>query len=345
MADIVFPACHWLEMDCPRISQGASGGAGANIRCLEPPGECKPDYEIVQLLFKAMDVPYGPDPENPWPGTEADLDLSVSGFGMTWREYREKFQKEGWFNVKKLFPNHWGTYRRYETGVLRRPHGHVGMGLLEDFFLVNTDRELVPGFNTPTGKQEIWSTVLETFLPGRNYELPDYETSPESMERCPELYQKYPLTMITGRRIPVYFHTEHRQLPWCREQWPVPLVEINPETAAKYGIKHGDWVWIENERGRVRQKADLYYGIAPDVISCEHSWWYPETPPPEHGWTHSCINQLVDSHAQDPICGSINLRGYPVRVYKAKEGAPEGIIASCEDPKLERWLQIKGEDK
>ncbi len=338
MADIVFPACHWLEVDCPRISQGSSGGAGANVRCIEPPGECKPDYEFVQLLFKAMRVPYGPDPKDPWPGVEADLDQSVTGLGMTWREYKEKFQKEGWFDVKKLFPKHWGTYRRYEMGVQHRPLRTVGKGLMDEFFMVDTDRELVPGFNTPTGKQEIWSTVMETFLPGQDYELPNHEEPPESPIRTPEIYEKYPITMITGRRIPVYFHTEHRQLPWCREQWPAPLVEINPETAAKYGIKQGDWVWIENDRGRMRQQADLYHGIAPDVINCEHSWWYPEAPAPEHGWRYSCVNQLVDSRSQDPICGSVHLRGYPVRIYKAEEGAPEGIITSSDAPMLGQWL-------
>lgn len=53
--------------------------------------------------------------------------------------------------------------------------------------------------------------------------------------------QEYPLIITTGRRIPVYFHSEHRQLPWCREQWPVPRVEIHPKTAAEYGIEQGDW--------------------------------------------------------------------------------------------------------
>ena len=36
--------------------------------------------------------------------------------------------------------------------------------------------------------------------------------------------------------IGVYFHSEHRQLPWCRELWPAPRVEINPRDAADLGI-------------------------------------------------------------------------------------------------------------
>ncbi|MEI3230562.1 MAG: molybdopterin dinucleotide binding domain-containing protein [Gordonibacter pamelaeae] len=69
----------------------------------------------------------------------------------------------------------------------------------------------------------------------------------------PERAEEYPLTVTTGRRIPVYFHSEHRQLPWSRELWPVPRVEINPQTADEYGIEQGDWVWIETPWGKIRE--------------------------------------------------------------------------------------------
>ena len=64
----------------------------------------------------------------------------------------------------------------------------------------------------------------------------------------------------------MYFHSEHRQLPWCRELWPAPRLEMNPADAEKLGIKQGDWAWIETEWGKVRQCVDLYHGIAPGVV-------------------------------------------------------------------------------
>lgn len=359
MADIIFPACHWLELDSPRMSQGSSGGAGANVQCIKPLAEAKPDYEFAELLYKAMGVQWGPDPKNPYPGNKAQLDLAIAGTGMTWKQFKEEFQKNGWIDCKERFPKTWGTYRRYETGAIHAPldTGAISMqnsgvasytnkegdNMDANFEANKIDPNVVPGFNTPTGKQEIWSTVLETFHPKDDFELPTYYEPPESPVANPKLRKKYPLTMITGRRIPVYFHSEHRQLPWCREQWPVPLVEINPVTAAKFGIKHGDWVWIENDRGRVRQKADLYHGIAPDIINCEHQWWFPEMPAPEHGFKYSDINQLVDSHAQDPICGSVNLRAYAVKIYKATEGAPKGIIETAKDKRLKLWAPVEEE--
>ena len=60
---------------------------------------------------------------------------------------------------------------------------------------------------------------------------------------------------------------------------PGSLVEINPETAAALGISDGDWVSIESPYGKVRLKARLFDGIAPDVVNAEHAWWYPEAPP------------------------------------------------------------------
>jgi anaerobic selenocysteine-containing dehydrogenase len=33
-----------------------------------------------------------------------------------------------------------------------------------------------------------------------------------------------------------------------------PCGQLHPETAAKYGVKDGDWIWIESPRGKIRQK-------------------------------------------------------------------------------------------
>jgi anaerobic selenocysteine-containing dehydrogenase len=329
MADIILPACHWLEVDAPRQSQGGSGGMGATCKCVEPLAEAKYDVEFVDLLFKEFGEEFLPR-GGPFPHTvEGMLDFCVAGTKMNWKTYKAKFQKDGWYDVKKFFPDEWGTYRRYETGHLRQPPA---------FFLLPGDGK--PGFSTPTMKTEIWSTILETFVPGQNMELPIFLEPPQGPVSTPNLMKEYPLTMITGRRIPVYFHSEHRQLPWCRELWPVPKMEIHPETAAKLGLKQGDWAWIESPFGKVRQTVDIYVGIAPNVINAEHSWWFPEMPAPEHGFKYSAINQLVNPHAQDPICGSSHLRGYPVKVYKAKEGAPEGIIASSQDKRLKKWKPV-----
>ncbi len=56
---------------------------------------------------------------------------------------------------------------------------------------------------------------------------------------------------------------------------PEPLVIIHPDTAAALGIA-GDMVFIENRRGRIRQKATLDADIDPRVVSAGYGWWFPE---------------------------------------------------------------------
>ena len=176
------------------------------------------------------------------------------------------------------------------------------------------------------------------------------------MEEYKENLQKYgddhAFIMTTGSRQPVYFHSEHRQLPWCRELWPSPRVEINPKTAAEYGIEQGDWVWIENDNGKIRQVADLYHGVAPGVVNLEHQWWFPELNQADKGYDLCGCNCLVTTGKgyQDRISGTSYLRAYPVNIYKATpENSPFGnpvpcdhkgneIIHDASDPRLKEWL-------
>ena len=185
---------------------------------------------------------------------------------------------------------------------------------------------------SPTGKIEIYSNVLLEL----GYDpLPLFIEPAESPYSTPELVREYPLVLTTGGRVDGFFHSEHRQLPLCREMWPYPTLEINTETAKGLGIEDGDWVWIETPRGRTRQRASLTEGIHPRVVNAQSSWWYPEIETPDHGAWESNINVCTDADHCDPIIGSSTLRGMLCKVYKAIEGPPKGIMASPEA--LKKW--------
>jgi anaerobic selenocysteine-containing dehydrogenase len=174
------------------------------------------------------------------------------------------------------------------------------------------------GFSTPTRKVELWSTTLEKwgFDP-----LPKYVELPESPVSTPELLERYPLILNAGLRTPTFFHTANRQQPWLREIRPDPIVEIHPETAAKYGIRDGDWVYIESPRGRVKERAKLYDGINPGVVVAEHGWWFPEIKDPGHGWDISNINILMDNahKTMDPAMGATNIRNCLCNISRVDE--------------------------
>jgi anaerobic selenocysteine-containing dehydrogenase len=190
---------------------------------------------------------------------------------------------------------------------------------------------------------------MESFHPGQGWDLPTFTEPVYSPVSTPELFEEYPFNCITGRRQPTFFHSEHRQLSWCRELWPIPRVEINPADAEKLDIKQGDWVWIESPEGKIREVADLYYGIRPGQVNLEHQWWYPELEQADKGFSLSGANCLIDRHAQDPHAGISNLRSYAVKVYKATpENSPfnnpvpcdnqgNPVIHTADDPRLKEW--------
>ncbi|MDY6791354.1 MAG: molybdopterin-dependent oxidoreductase [Thermodesulfobacteriota bacterium] len=176
------------------------------------------------------------------------------------------------------------------------------------------------GFSTPTRKFEIFSTVLDSWGVDP---LPQFKEASESPYSTPELYKKYPYIIITGRRLPGFFHTENRQLPWMRELHRDPVVEIHPDTADKEGISEGDWVVIESPRGSIRQRAKVFAGIDPRVVSAEHGWWFPEKKDPGHGWDESNINILTDNSYEgcDPDMGATPVRTFLCRIYAEKKQA------------------------
>ena len=375
VADIVMPAAHWMELDCIRKSQGSSGAFGATVKAIDPPGEAKNDLEIVVGLYKAAGIPYFDEEKHGAKWLEGDAcvdacnEVALAGFRIPkWADFKEEFQKNGWFDSKVEKREDWGIYRRYQIG-----NGHISGG----FPPTPKQRQ---GWNTTTHKQEIWSTVLESWLvngvnnggvtPNMAYSeekfsdkevFPLFKEAPHSPVEEPDSYtDDNAFLLTTGRRQGTYFHSEHRQLPWCREQWPVPRLEMNPVDAQRLGLEQGDWVWIESAyeatpyteafTHKIREVVDLYYGIEPGVVNAEHQWWYPELEQADHGFKLSGVNCLIDRHAQDRICGSSNLRAYPVRVYKATaENSPFGnpvpcgddgtpIIHTCDDPRLKDWL-------
>ncbi len=94
-------------------------------------------------------------------------------------------------------------------------------------------------------------------------------------------------------------------------------MELHTDTAAKYGIADGDWVWIETRRGRITQKALVTDGIDPRVVNCAMGWWYPEEECPGHGWDESNSNFLSSQDPPyDPNSGTYQLRGLLCRISK-----------------------------
>ena len=112
----------------------------------------------------------------------------------------------------------------------------------------------------------------------------------------PELLEEYPFVLTTGARAYAFFHSENRQIPYCRELNPDPLVEVHPRTAQRLGITDGQWCEVYNQFGSCKLKAKVSQIVDENTIHAQHGWWFPEeegSEPNLYGTFRSNINNLV----------------------------------------------------
>ena len=169
------------------------------------------------------------------------------------------------------------------------------------------------GFHTPSGKFEIFSTVLAQM--GEVSPLPIYREASATPLALAGLDKGYPLILTSGK-VREFFHSEGRSLKSLRRANPDPLVQIHPQAAETLGIKDGDWVWIKTPKAKIRMRAALFDGLKPDVISAQPGWWFPEKDQAEKSWRESNINFLFGDTDYDPETGSESLRSSICRVEK-----------------------------
>jgi anaerobic selenocysteine-containing dehydrogenase len=285
-ADLFLPAATFAEKDSARAWWAPLSVTPKAVQV----GECKNDWEISFELAKRFNPKVVP-----WKDVMDMFNSRLKPAGLTF----EDMVARGTWAMPPEGPSR--PYRRYEKGLLR------------------VDKKA--GFNTPTGKVELYSKRLEGW--GLD-PLPYFEEPPESPVRTPDLWKEYPLIMGTGRRSPVFFHAEHRMIPWLRKLDPYPIVEIHPEVAKKLGIDDGEWVYVENKRGRIKRKAKVTPVVPTWMVMVPHGWWLPETDGREPNlfglWDYNC-NQLVPAGCQSKSgYGGGPYKTMLCRVTKIKEG-------------------------
>jgi len=120
-------------------------------------------------------------------------------------------------------------------------------------------------FTTPSGKIEIYSEALKKvgFDP-----LPTYLEPRKSPFSSPELLRKYPLILSTGNRNLYFTHGQFREINSLKVKNPEPRAEIGPKTAIQYGIKEGDDILIETNRGVARMKARVEERVRKGLFLC-----------------------------------------------------------------------------
>ncbi len=161
-------------------------------------------------------------------------------------------------------------------------------------------------FRTSSGKVEIYSKALGEL---------GYSPMPTFQEVSPtaSCTEEYPLLLTNGKD-EASIMSSWRHIAYMRNIKPQPVVELNPDTAQKAGLKEGDWVYIETKNGRISQKLLLNPDLDPRVVFASFGWWFPEEPSNLYGWSKSNINILTEDEPADSAIGAVLLRGIPCRV-------------------------------
>jgi len=160
-----------------------------------------------------------------------------------------------------------------------------------------------PGFDTPSGKFEIWSTILEDY----GYEpLPKYIEPKEGPVALQELAENFPLVFNSGARPHTDFRSQHHGIKGLLKDNPEPTVEICDLDAKTRGIKSGDLVAVSTPRGSIPFRAKVTDTIVKGAIECNMGGGTAVGPDAWRKWN---VNKLTDLENYDEISG------FPV--YKA----------------------------
>jgi anaerobic selenocysteine-containing dehydrogenase len=260
------------------------------------------------MVFESAGTQYGNQRQVVW------RDRAVSPPGETvedWRFYRDLGQGI----LKNQFPSVENEEGIYE---LFRKHAPTWAGLTIDRLRDDpsgiswpcpsvdhpgTKGTLFPEnrFLTPDGKVSLYSRVLG----------PIRWSEPEGGPFAgAENAQAFPLILIQGKVVHHWQQTLTNWSAYMAQFSEGNYVQVHPETVKDLGIKDGDLVYLETEKGKITAKARVNELIMPGVV------WTPSHPAPGvpfGGNAGQAINSIIPS-AWDKIGAQYN--GFACRLIK-----------------------------
>ncbi|MDH5560100.1 MAG: IscS subfamily cysteine desulfurase [Deltaproteobacteria bacterium] len=267
-ADLILPATTLYEIDSYMIYGPLFR---KREKVIEPLGEARNDFFILAEIAKRLG--YG----ELYPQTDDELiDYVLKGTGYT----RDDLNNGGGTLKKQTVMM---QYKKWEKGHLRKDNK--------------------PGFETPTGKFEIHSTILEE----HGYDpLPKYTEPKYGPLGDPELAKNYPLVLNTGSRVTTDFRSQHHSIKSLYEERPEPTVTLNAEDAVKRKIEQGSLVELKTPKGKAVLRVIVTNDIIKGTVDANMGGGGPLGP---KAWQNCNINDLTDLYHFDAISG------FPV--YKA----------------------------
>ncbi len=289
-ADLVLPATTYYEIESYMVY-----GPLFRIRerVVEPEGEARHGFFVLAELAKRLG--YG----DLYPQTEeAVLRHALKPSGFTLEQVRAA---GGMARVPTVMME----YRKWEKGKLR------------------SDGR--PGFETPTGKFEIASTILEE----HGYDpLPVYTEPKEGPLVRPDLTEQFPLVFSSGTRVTTDFRSQFHNVPDLVKERPEPTVTMNSRDAADRNIGMGDLVEVLSSRGSARFRAFVTDNIMLGVIDASMGGGGPVGP---KAWQDCNVNDLTDLQRYDPISGFPVYKALLCEVVRLDDTVPLAMIPRSDE--------------
>ena len=261
-ADFVLPVCTSLERS---ELKGYSGGwLTCTAPAIPPLYDSRNDAEILCQLAEALDL----DDPILRGGYEHTMRFLISNLPVTLEELRAA-----------PLPLKMPLRPDYKAGTFRSQ-----------------------GFETPTGKLELCSTLIQGLGRPDLDPLPTYRSSFDGAAA-----EDFPLTLICGARLPHAIHSRLHEVPWVRSLRPEPTADLHPQDAQRRGVAEGDLIQLSTANGTIRVRAHLTHtGLPGDV------YLY-------HGYREANANDLLPADHLDPYSGFPGFRQTRCQIRKADD--------------------------
>jgi assimilatory nitrate reductase catalytic subunit len=245
-ADIVLPGS-LQEEDEGTVTQVEARVIKIN-KAIDPPGEAREDWRIIQDIARAIGRPHGFTFESPREIFDELRRASKGGIadysGITYEKLEANY---GVF---------WPCYS--EDPRTGQPIEHPGTPRL---FVPGTYNVIARGagpFYFPDGKAR--------------FNVADYRTPVDDVS------DEYPIFLTTGRVVSQFLSgTQTRRIGPLVKQYPEPKVEMHPRMAERLGIATGEWTTIATRRGEMTLRAMVVTTIRPDTVFIPYHWAGPKS--------------------------------------------------------------------
>lgn len=162
--------------------------------------------------------------------------------------------------------------------------------------------ELEKGLNTPTGKFELKSAVIERHPEWGLEALPVYTEPLDDAD--PE---KYPYVFTSGSRIPNALHSRLHKVPRNRSLRPDPMADMNKADCERLCVKEGDYIEISTKKGALCVKVNPTLTVPEGLVNLFH------------GYSEADAESIMDGDHLDPYSGFPAYRSVRCAVRKKEE--------------------------